>query len=188
MDCPLWNWDWNICLDIPNWHALLIEVIIGITIASIFFIWQWRIRTKRREFFQENFIGTAYWIKSLLHHGGDIQLRYYENKEKHQMEVNQLHQNFSMIANNLRFLLGISADTMDQKIVRIVDIICTIMEKPLIEGDPEDDSDNFITIDYMIDDLFNGPLKEVHMIYQSKKAEQESKNKEFLKKLKAQKV
>jgi hypothetical protein len=188
MDCPLWNWDWNVCLDIPNWHALLIELIIGTGIATVFFIWQWRIRTKRREFFQENFISTAYWIKSLLHQGAGIQSRYYENKEKHQMEVNQLHQNFSSIANNLRFSLGISADSMDQKIVMIIDIICTIMEKPLIEGDPEEDSDNFITIDSIIDELFNGSFKEAHTIYQSKKMEQELKNKELLKKIKDSKV
>lgn len=188
MDCPLWNWDWNICLDIPNWHALLIAVIIGGSIASIFFVWQWRIRTKRRNFFQENFVGTASWIKSLLHEGGKIQSHYYENKEKHQMEVNQLHQIFSTIANNLRFHLSISADTMDQEIVRTIDLICTIMEKPLIGGDPEDDSDNFITIDYKIDELFNGPLKKAHNKYQIRIMEQELEQKEFLKKIKDSKI
>lgn len=162
MDCNIWAWDWAICDDIPSWMTF----VLGAVLASAFFGWQLNLRRKRRENAEESFVlGLQLVTKNIEFLEKTIEA-YYTNGETEE------YKNIVIISDgtlkrtgqHLRFILGISGDTMKKNVFRNLDYYVALLEQDPITGNKENDLDRIAYVKGGSKRLLEGQLKEARIL------------------------
>src|SRR3972149_11045483 len=96
---------------------MLIEILIGGSLALGFFLWQYDIRKKRREHGQASFVtGLSFLKEKIQRQKSSVELYY-----KKQMKLEEVEKEHDLVKNTtqyLKFAIGISHDSMDTSIIK----------------------------------------------------------------------
>jgi len=143
---------------------MLIEILIGGSLALGFFLWQYDIRKKRREHGQASFVtGLSFLKEKIQRQKSSVELYY-----KKQMKLEEVEKEHDLVKNTtqyLKFAIGISHDSMDTSIIKEIELVCTFAELPPITIRKDLDSEHCDTIITKIDELFSNSLKKAKKLF-----------------------
>lgn len=132
-------------------------------------------KNKRKEFAEESFIISFDFIKMILKDARKIQPDFYQKKDGSEKTVEDVNRRFALAGEHIRFMLGISADVLDRDEVKDIDFLCAILEKPVLQGEEVQDSQQLKTIENIMNNLTQGPLKAAKAKWEKQKAESRKK-------------
>jgi len=156
--------------DIPNWLALLIEIILGTTLALIFFGWQWNIRAHRRDAGQAKIIPHLIWLKQKLVGHEKVLNDYFDKK----ISIEQLAKDKdkrSYHLNQLQISINLFHDTMDSEISSKIDDIIDYSTWDTVDEKEVEIKHNQVIIkkiDYLLEKFFKKRTKYVEKLLQEK--------------------